>query len=94
MMKMRPISIVLGLFFLTSSIVNGASSDNEAEKLTNSARQQEIQVEENEYKILDRNEIDDTDVLAIPFDDSEVEDEEEVNRIEGKELFKLPKPPQ
>jgi hypothetical protein len=42
------------------------------------------------YDIMRRNEIDDTDVLAIPFDDSEVEDEEEINRAEKKEVFPLP----
>ncbi|WP_042281795.1 hypothetical protein [Candidatus Protochlamydia sp. R18] len=42
------------------------------------------------YEIMRRNGIDDTDVLAIPLDDSEVEDQEEVNRIEKKEVFALP----
>lgn len=43
------------------------------------------------YEILKRDQVDDTDTYAIPFDDSEVEDEEEVNAIEKKEVFKLPK---
>ncbi|WP_075882562.1 hypothetical protein [Candidatus Protochlamydia sp. W-9] len=43
------------------------------------------------YEIMRRNRIDDTDVLAIPLDDSEVEDQEEVNRFEKKEVFALPR---
>ncbi|MBA2369547.1 MAG: hypothetical protein H0V82_11070 [Candidatus Protochlamydia sp.] len=42
------------------------------------------------YDILNRDQIDNTDVYAIPFDDSEVEDEEELNRLEKKEVFPLP----
>ncbi|MBS4162905.1 Uncharacterized protein PRO82_000183 [Candidatus Protochlamydia amoebophila] len=42
------------------------------------------------YEIMRRNEIDNTDVLAIPLDDSEVEDQEEINQIEKKEVFALP----
>ncbi|KIC71960.1 hypothetical protein [Candidatus Protochlamydia amoebophila] len=42
------------------------------------------------YEIMRRNGIDNTDVLAIPLDDSEVEDQEEVNRVEKKEVFALP----
>ncbi|MCE2981945.1 MAG: hypothetical protein LW832_00120 [Parachlamydia sp.] len=41
-------------------------------------------------KIMLRDQIDDTDIYAIPFDDSEVEDEEEINRAEKKEVFPLP----
>ncbi|CAF24284.1 hypothetical protein [Candidatus Protochlamydia amoebophila] len=42
------------------------------------------------YEIMRRNGIDNTDVLAIPLDDSEVEDQEEVNQVEKKEVFALP----
>ncbi len=47
--------------------------------------------DEDEYDIMERNAIDDTDTLAIPFDDSEVEDEEEINQLEKKEVFQLPR---
>ena len=40
--------------------------------------------------IIMRDQIDNTDVYAIPFDDSEVEDEEEINRLEKREVFPLP----
>lgn len=42
------------------------------------------------YDIMDRNQVDGTDVLAIPLDDSEVEDEEEINKAEKRDTFKLP----
>lgn len=46
--------------------------------------------QDEEYELMDRDQVDDSNTLAIPFDDSEVEDEEEVNRLEGKDLFKIP----
>lgn len=46
--------------------------------------------DEEYYNILHRNQIDDTDTLAIPLDDSEVEDEEEIDQAEGKNIFNLP----
>lgn len=46
--------------------------------------------DEDEYDILERDEIDDTDTLAIPFDDSEVEDEEQIDLDEKKDVFHLP----
>lgn len=46
--------------------------------------------EDDEYDIMERDEIDDTDTLAIPFDDSEVEDEEEIDLLEKKDVFSLP----
>ncbi len=42
------------------------------------------------FDIMERDEMEDTDTLAIPFDDSEVEDEEQINRAEKKEVFSLP----
>lgn len=46
--------------------------------------------DEDYYDIIERNQIDNTDTLAIPLDDSEVEDEEEINKAEGRNTFKLP----
>lgn len=48
------------------------------------------ETKEKDY-IMRRNEIDSTDVLAIPLDDSEVEDEEEINRAEKRDVFPLPR---
>gem|GEM_PF-2965451 len=46
--------------------------------------------EQKESDLIERDEIDNTDVLAIPFDDSEIEDEQEINQGEKKEVFSLP----
>lgn len=40
-------------------------------------------------EIMRRDQIDNTDTYAIPLDSSEVEDEEEINRLEGKKVFNL-----
>lgn len=66
----------------------------------NASNQQQNQVKTNEsnkienekYEILKRDQVDSTDTFEIPFGDSEVEDEEEINRAEKKETFKLPPP--
>lgn len=42
------------------------------------------------FNIIDRDQVDETDIYAIPYDDSEVEDEEQLNRLERKEVFPLP----
>lgn len=36
------------------------------------------------YEVMQEDEVDGTDVLAIPFDDSNVEDEELIDELEGK----------
>jgi hypothetical protein len=48
-------------------------------------------VTEQKYQIMKRDQIDNTDALAIPSDDSEVEDEEDINQMENHEVFSLPK---
>ncbi len=49
---------------------------------------------EEKEQIIKRDQIDSTDALAVPLDDSEVEDEELIDEIEGKEVFPLQtKPP-
>jgi hypothetical protein len=76
--------IVTGLnLCVLSCFGEGVSSTQTATKNDSSPTQEK-------YDIMRRNEIDDTDVLAIPFDDSEVEDEEEINQAEKKEVFSLP----
>lgn len=40
-------------------------------------------------EIMRRDQMDDTDTFAIPLDSSEVEDEEEINRLEQKKVFNL-----
>ena len=72
----------------------GKKKDVKAESATQNAKasQQSTETQNEEYNLLKRDQVEPTSTLAIPFDDSEVEDEEEVNRIEGKDLFDLPKP--
>lgn len=36
--------------------------------------------------IINENQVDDTDIYAIPYDDSEVENEEELDQLEGKKF--------
>jgi hypothetical protein len=43
-----------------------------------------------QYDIMRRDEIDTTNTLAIPLDTSEVEEEEEINRAEQRNVFSLP----
>jgi hypothetical protein len=42
------------------------------------------------YRYLKRDHVDSTDTLAIPLDESEIEQEEEINLDEGKKVFELP----
>ncbi len=56
------------------------------------SRQRPSSFQEKE-EIIRRDEIDNTDTFAIPFDESEVETEEQINRDEGKQVFPLPQAP-
>lgn len=50
----------------------------------------DVEEEEEEYNIMKRDQIDNTNTLAIPLDDSEIEDEEEIDRAERSNTFPLP----
>lgn len=65
-----------------------AISSNLQSNQNNSANQNKVDNEK--YDILRRDQVDQTDIFEIPLGDSEVEDEEELNRAEKKEVFKLP----
>lgn len=85
---MKKLNFLIAGFILALSTVEGADATKpEAPKGAAQITTQE------KYEILKKDQIDSTDTLAIPFDDSEVEDEEEVNRIEGKKVFNLPQAP-
>lgn len=45
---------------------------------------------EEKFNLMERDENENSDTLAIPLDDSEVEDEEEINAAEKKNVFDLP----
>jgi hypothetical protein len=82
-----------GLILGISTPLQSASHQNKhssASPAASSTRQAEVDEEEDEYDVMDRDQVDDSDVLAIPFDDSEFEDEEDVNRMEGRDVFNLP----
>ncbi len=64
--------------------------NRDKERLTDSSHDMNDLEEDDDYDISERDEIDGTDALAIPLDDSELEDEEEINRAEKREVFQLP----
>jgi uncharacterized protein YabE (DUF348 family) len=75
---------ILGLVILTASVEATTPESSTGTQNTVNSKTEE------KFDIMRRNEIDSTDALAIPFDDSEVEDEEEINRAEKKQVFPLP----
>jgi hypothetical protein len=94
-MKKANLFLLLGLMssILTFPGVEGAFSyqaNTKENRTVTKAAISTIDEEDEEYDLLERDEIDNTDAFAIPFDDSEIEDEEEINRIEGKDIFNLP----
>ena len=62
----------------TESDLNTPSEN--AQKIKNSKK----------YNIMERDQIDPTSTYAIPFDDSEVEDQLEINAAEKRRVFKVP----
>ena len=87
-------SLILGVLYLP---LEAASNNQSYTRDTHSPSHQNPQEEEEEddeedeyYEILNRDQIDNSNTLAIPFDDSEIEDEEEIDRDEGKDVFHLP----
>lgn len=85
-------SVISGVLFCPVEGVSSYSGQGKDGKQVARDNHHE-QLENEKYDIMHRNQIDDTDVLAIPLDDSEVEDEEEINQLEKKEVFDLPKSP-
>lgn len=76
------------LFAFVISFSSNAIAADTQNKLT--PAQQKI--EDEKYEIMKRDQVDTTDIFGIQLDDSEVEDEEEINQAEKKEVFKLPQP--
>lgn len=71
----------MSLFILTAVIATTYSS---AEQNNNAKTSNE------KYEILSIDQVEPTSTLAIPFDDSEVEDRQAINRDEKREVFPLP----
>ncbi|MDP1879801.1 MAG: hypothetical protein Q8K60_02530 [Parachlamydiaceae bacterium] len=65
------------LNFSFSEAVSNAKSENQSPA-------------EEKYKVINIDQRDSTDIYAIPYDDSEIEDEEEINRAEKKKVFPIP----
>lgn len=82
-------SLLFGFALAICGSVQGAETQAPVKSET-PKQNDKVTQEREEYNILKRDQVDTTDTLAIPYDDSEVEDEEEVDRIEGKDLFRLP----
>ena len=87
---MRKIQVFLASTLFINAISFSLSAVSNQTQPNNST-QKDNSIVQQKFDIMERDENEDTDTLAIPFDDSEVEDEQEVNEIEGKEVFQLPK---
>lgn len=88
MISRKHLCSLLALFSLMMAVDAQAQSNSQANR--QAPPKQATSNPNAPYEILKRNEIDDTDVLAIPLDDSEVEDEEEINQLRRREVFPLP----
>ncbi len=86
MKKINYVLMCLALCALSFSLQAASPDRNQA---TSSAKKADGSVQE-KFNIMERDENEDTDTLAIPLDDSEVEDEEELDYAEGKNEFDLP----
>lgn len=85
---------LLTCFILALALPALAADDQKGETAAAQSEKAQLSAHSNtdaKYEIMRRDQIDTTDALAIQLDDSEVEDEEEVNLLEGKEVFDLPK---
>lgn len=81
-------SLMLGMFFVSLEAEDKLNDKTNTKKVT---VQEDKALTDEKFNIMERDENEDSDTLAIPFDDSEVEDEEEIDRIEDKNEFNLPK---
>lgn len=83
-------SLVVGILSLPLEGVSDSTKTSAGTQVRSKALASNVHEQEDEYDIMERDEIDDTDVLAIPFDESEVEDEEQIDLDEKKDVFHLP----
>ena len=91
-MKKFNVSLLFVSIMLISSYMEGADNkaDEKAPVKSNTSKPINKAEQAEEYELLNRDQIDNSNTLAIPFDDSEVEDEEEIDRLENKDVFALP----
>jgi hypothetical protein len=87
------INLILGVLAFPLEGASNSSASSKAVHSTNretTSDRDEEDEDDDEYDLLDRDEIDNSNTLAIPFDDSELEDEEEIDRDEKTDTFYLP----
>lgn len=92
---MKKVSFYLSLGLIFGALVcslEGATDEQGAVKnrVNSPASKEDRSTTQEKFNIMERDENEDTDTLAIPLDDSEVEDEEQLNYDEGKNEFNLP----
>ncbi len=93
---MKKVNIYMLMSLMLSMLsfsLEAASNDSASKQTAHSTARDTTSTateEDDEYDILERDQIDSTNTLAIPFDDSEVEDEEEIDRDEDRDIFHLP----
>ena len=88
-MKLKKISGCL-FVVLSLALCSLEGAQNQPNPASRSKIEQENARTQEKFEIMERDEADDTDALAIPFDDSEIEDEEEIDQLEKKNVFSIP----
>ena len=78
------------IFCALTCPIEGAEASKPATAAASNVNAAQANKTEEKYDIMKRDQMDSTDVFAIQLDDSEIEDEEEINKLEGKEVFPLP----
>ena len=84
---------LIALSLLSMSITTEAAFDQQPNNQQAShapVRKESESSTQEKIDIMKRDQIDNTDTLAIPFDESEVEDEQQIDWDEKKDVFPLP----
>jgi hypothetical protein len=83
------LGLILGTLFC--SLEGASAGQNQAKTSVGSpTKKADNSSVQEKFDLMERDENSDTDALAIPFDDSEVEDEEQIDLDEKEDLFSLP----
>lgn len=80
---MRTYSLCFALLISSPLMLMGATTNQSG---SNASTQEK-------FNLMERDEKNGTDALAIPFDESEIEDEQQINMDEKKDVFQLPHSP-
>lgn len=90
-------TLTISIASLMSVIALSCALEGAEAVQTKSSESAPVQTKSNEsapaqekYNIMHRDQVDPTDTLAIPFDESEIEDEEQIDLDEKKDVFNLP----